>query len=78
MATDVLSRQKHMPQTQRRCPVQLYKLFRSHRPEEMNKPDSPFFLAVRHGDRRVNPQIWYMKAPLGKNEIGKFLENSRR
>ena len=59
-----------------RCPVQLYKLFRSHRPEEMNKPDSPFFLAVRHGDRRVNPQIWYMKAPLGKNEIGKFLKTA--
>ena len=41
-----------------RCPVHFYKLFRSHRPEEMNKPDAPFFLAVRHGDRRVNPQVW--------------------
>jgi len=57
-----------------RCPVQFYKLFRSHRPEEMNEPDAPFFFAVRHSDRRVNPQVWYMKVPLGKNEIGKFLK----
>ena len=49
-----------------RCPVHFYKLFRSHRPEEMNKPDAPFFLAVRHGDRRVNPRVWYMKAPWQK------------
>lgn len=34
-----------------RCPVHFYKQLRSHRPEEMNKPDTPFFLAVRHGDR---------------------------
>ena len=59
-----------------RCPVHFYKLFRSHRPEEMNKPDAPFFLAVRHGDHRVNPQVWYMKAPLGKNEIGKLLKTA--
>ena len=59
-----------------RCPVQFYKLFRSHRPDEMNEPDAPFFLAVRHGDRRVNPDVWYMKAPLGKNEIGKFLKTA--
>ena len=42
----------------------------------MNEPDAPFFLAVRHGDRRVNPEVWYMKAPLGKNEIGKFLKTA--
>ena len=42
----------------------------------MNQPDAPFFLAVRHGDRRVNPQVSYMKAPLGKNEIGKLLKTA--
>ena len=42
----------------------------------MNAPDAPFFLVVRHGDRRVNPQVWYMKAPLGKNEISKFLKTA--
>ena len=59
-----------------RCPVQFYKLFRSHRLDEMNEQDTPFFLAVRHGDRQVNPQVGYMKAPLGKNEIGKFLKTA--
>jgi integrase len=59
-----------------RCPVMYYKLFQSHRPEEMKKPESPFFLAVRHGDRRVNPEIWYKKSPIGKNEIGKFLKTA--
>ena len=56
-----------------RCPIKFYKLFRDHRPEEMKQPDSPFFLAVRQGSRRQKSEIWYMKAPLGKNQIGKFL-----
>lgn len=56
-----------------RCPVKYYKLFKSHRPAEMNEANSPFFLAIRHGERRQNTDVWYMKAPLGKNEIGKFL-----
>lgn len=59
-----------------RCPIRFYKLFKSHRPEEMNQPDSPFFLAVRHGSRREKSKIWYMKAPLGKNQIGKFLSSA--
>ena len=41
-----------------------------------DKPDKCSDFAVRHGDRRVNPQVWYMKAPLGKNEIGKFLKRA--
>ena len=39
----------------------------------LNVPDTPFFLAVRHGKRQKHNNIWYMKAPLGRNEIGKFL-----
>ena len=56
-----------------RCPVKYYKLFESHRPAEMNTPDDPFFLAVRHGNRRENSHIWYKKSPLGKNGIGRFM-----
>ena len=56
-----------------RCPIKFYKLFRDHRPEEMKQPDSPFFLAVRQGSRRQKSEIWYMKAPLGKKQMGKFL-----
>ncbi len=39
----------------------------------MNTPDDPFFLAVRHGNRRENSHIWYKKSPLGKNGIGRFM-----
>ena len=55
-----------------RCPVKLFKKYESHRPAEMKRPDSPFFLAI---NRRRKPEcdIWYAKGPLGKNEIGKFL-----
>ena len=60
-----------------RCPVSFYKKFRSHRPVEMNAPESPFYLAVRH-NRRSNEEVWYMKAPLGKNEIGKFLSTAAK
>ncbi|KAK3700178.1 hypothetical protein QZH41_010617, partial [Actinostola sp. cb2023] len=58
-----------------RCPVRFYQIFESHHPVEMNAPDSPFFLAVRN-HRADNDPVWYMKAPLGKNEIGKFLSSA--
>ena len=59
-----------------RCPVKYYKEFKSHRPVEMNTEDAPFFLAVRHGNRHHNNNIWYMRSPLGKNEIGKLLSKA--
>ena len=58
-----------------RCPVYYYKKFKSHRPEEMNNADSPFYLTINHR-RRPGNSIWYMKAPLGKNEIGKLLKTA--
>ena len=60
-----------------RCPVEFYKKFRSHRPVEMKKPDSPFYLAVKH-NCRASDQIWYKKSPLGKNEIGNFLSTAAK
>ena len=56
-----------------RCPVHYYKKFRSHRPPEMNNADSPFYLAINYR-RRADNSIWYLKTPLGKNEIGKFMK----
>lgn len=61
-----------------RCPMKFYKLFRNHRPVEMNQPNSPFFVAFRHGSRRENSEIWYMKAPLGKKQIGKLLRERQQ
>ncbi|CAB4010056.1 zinc finger MYM-type 2-like, partial [Paramuricea clavata] len=60
-----------------RCPVQLYRAFSQHRPDEMKQPDSSFFLAINHR-RQPGSQIWYNKAPLGKNEIGKFLSKAAK
>ncbi|KAK3703834.1 hypothetical protein QZH41_012445 [Actinostola sp. cb2023] len=55
-----------------RCPVKHYKTFMSHRPVEMNQPESLFYLAIHH-QRKPEDIIWYKKCPLGKNEIGKLL-----
>lgn len=60
-----------------RCPVRIYLKFASHRPDEMKKPDAPFFLAVNHSRAPDNP-IWYNRAPLGKNKIGEFLTKAAK
>ena len=56
-----------------RCPVFFYEAFRSHRLTEMNEQESPFYLAINH-KRKPSDTVWYRKAPLGKNSIGKFLK----
>lgn len=38
----------------------------------MNKLEAPFFLALKQ-KRGLNDTIWHIRAPLGKNQIGKFL-----
>ena len=60
-----------------RCPIQLYRAFAEHRPLEMKQPDSPFYLAINHR-RQPSSQIWYSKAALGKNKIGKFLSKAAK
>ena len=60
-----------------RCPVRLFKKFKSHRPSEMNKVDSPLFLAIKY-KRAPDDNTWYMKCPLGKNQIGKFLSTTAK
>ena len=42
-----------------RCPVKIYKEFARHRPLQINKPDSPFYLAVKH-QRKPDDDVWYM------------------
>ncbi|XP_067023735.1 uncharacterized protein [Acropora muricata] len=58
-----------------RCPVKFYKTFKTRSPLEMNQKESPFYLAVRQ-NRTSQDQVWYMRSPLGKNEIGKFLSTA--
>ena len=57
--------------------MRFYKEFAHRRPVEMNQPDSPFYLAVKH---QVKPgdDVWYMRSPIGKNEIGKFLHTAAK
>ena len=43
---------------------------------EIKQPNSLLFLAFRHFIRRENSEIWYMRAPLGKNQIGKLLRTA--
>ena len=43
-----------------RCPVKLFKKYASHRPAEMKRPDSPFFLAINQR-RKPECDIWYAK-----------------
>ena len=54
-----------------RCPVHLYLKFASNRPDEMKKPDAPFFLAVNHSRAPDNP-VWYHRAPLEKTRSENF------
>ena len=72
------SNQRFMPPIQRDVLSVVRKKFSSHRPMEMNAPESPFYLAVRH-NRRSNEDVWYMKGPpFKKNEIGNFLSTAAK
>ena len=59
-----------------RCPIKFYKLFSDQRPKEMKQPYSPFSLAVWQSSCRKKREIWYMRAPLGKRHIGRFLSSA--
>ncbi|CAH3124687.1 unnamed protein product [Pocillopora meandrina] len=41
----------------------------------MNSVDSRFYLAINYR-RRPGSNIWYMRTPLGKNEIGKLMKTA--
>eukprot|EP00105_Crassostrea_gigas_P046736 XP_019930884.1 PREDICTED: uncharacterized protein LOC105348291 isoform X2 [Crassostrea gigas] len=47
-----------------------YKEFARRRPEQMNNPESPFYLGVsRHPEK-----AWYVNQPMGKNTIGNIVK----
>ena len=41
------------------------------------RPNSPFYLAVKH-QRKQDDDVWNMRSPLAKNEIGKFLPTAAK
>ena len=57
--------------------VQSYKEFASHRPQEMNQPNSPFYLAIKR-KRKWEDDIWYMKKAQAVSKIGKMLTGKKR
>ena len=59
-----------------RCPVRIYKLFISHRPENMCNDESPLFLGVRHNIDTNVDKCWYFPRPMGRNSIGEFLSKA--
>ena len=58
-----------------RCPVKIYNIFLSHRPQESLGTDAPFFLAMIPQEKIVS-NTWYYNRPLGKNKLGEFLSNT--
>ena len=54
------------------CPVAVYKEFEKRRPAAMKEEVSPFYLAINHV-RKSTDQVWFMKAPMGKNRLGELL-----
>ena len=55
------------PEIPDRCPVALYELYSSKRPEEMKTPDSPFFLSINSYHKKDGQ--YYKKCAMGINKI---------
>ena len=55
-----------------RNPDKYYRIFKSHRPTEMNEPAavSSFYFAIKH-QQNSGDNIWTKKSPLRKNEVEK-------
>ncbi|XP_053376908.1 uncharacterized protein KIAA1958-like [Mercenaria mercenaria] len=56
-----------------RDPVHLYKLYSQKRPDEMCKPDSPFFLTPNDKPQRC----WFKKTPLGINKLYNIMRDMK-
>ena len=54
-----------------RCPLRLYDLYQSKKPDEMRTPDSRFFLGVRNNTTKPWKKVgaWFVSQPMGKNTL---------
>lgn len=63
------------PEDKSRCTVEQYKIYKLHRPNDMNTSEAPFFLSINHMRNPNKPdQCWYKNCPLGKNQIYKIVQ----
>ena len=53
------------------CPVQFFKTYLAHRPEEMRN-SGPFYLAIIE---KPKSEVWYKKQRVGVNKIDSFMKN---
>ncbi len=56
-----------------RCPVNIYKRFRAHRPAARMDPNSNFYISINH-NRVAGSQIWYKDSNLGVKMIESMLK----
>lgn len=54
-----------------RCPLKFFKSYLARRPTEMEKPDDPFYLAVK---KNSTNHVWFKKQPLGIHSLGNFMK----
>ena len=61
-----------------RDPVQVYKAYKDKRPENMLKPDSPFYLAVNNfkteGELKSEGPKWFKYQPMGVNKLNSLVK----
>ena len=54
-----------------RCPINAYKEYRKHRPADMLKSESRFYL--RSLDK-IRGDVWYTHQPVDKDKIGRYMK----
>ena len=61
-----------------RDPVQVYKAYKDKRPENMLKPESPFYLAVNYfkteGELKSEGSKWFKSQPMGVNKLNSLMK----
>ena len=61
-----------------RDPVQVYKAYKDKRPENMLKPDSPFYLTVNYFKTEVELKSegskWFKSQPMGVNKLNSLIK----
>ncbi len=61
------------PAIPERCPVNLYKMFRSHRPQAKMSPESNFYISINF-NRVEGSQVWYKNSNLGEKMLNAMMQ----
>ncbi|XP_033725294.1 zinc finger MYM-type protein 3-like [Pecten maximus] len=59
------------PEIKWRCPIEAYKLYAKHRPQAMNTPESPFYIAVNQNSTGGK---WFKNEPVRRNKLGVMMK----